>query len=59
MGAIVVGITADSYIKGVDYEDFFFWTAVVLLIVSAILALAAFLGITGDAVFVKKGVGLI
>jgi len=55
LGAIVVGLTADSYRRGVQYEDFFFWTAVVLLIVSVVFAVAKFLGITGDAVFVRKG----
>jgi len=56
LGPIVVGLTADSYRRGVDFEDFFFWTAVVLLIVSAVLAVAAFIGITKDAVFVRRGV---
>lgn len=54
LGAIVVGITADSYLRNVQEEEFFFWTAVVLLIVSAVLVVAAFLGILDDAVFVKK-----
>ncbi len=54
----MVGLTADSYNSGDSYEDFFFFTSVILLIVSAILAVAAFVGIMGDAVFVKKSVSI-
>jgi len=57
LGAIVVGLTADSYYDIVQNERFFFWTAVILLIVSAILAVAAFLGIYEEAVFVRKADG--
>jgi len=55
LGAIVVGLAADCYNRNIDDEKFFFWTSVVVLIVSAVLAVAAFLGILGDAIFVKKG----
>jgi len=55
LGAIDLGITADSYYKGIRDEDFFFWTVVVCLIVSAILAVAALLGIHSNAELVKKG----
>jgi len=55
LGAIVVGVAADCYDRNVDDEKFFFWTSVVLLIVSAVLAVAAFLGILSEAIFVRKG----
>jgi len=52
IGAIDVGITVDNYWN--DNEKFFFFTIVVLLIVSAILAVAAFLGLQNDAPIVRK-----
>jgi len=54
LGAIVVGLAADCYHRNVNDEEFFFWTAVILLIVSVILAIAAFLGIMSSADLVKK-----
>jgi len=52
IGAIDVGITVDHYWS--KNEEFFFWTIVICLIVSAILAIVAFLGITNDAPIIRK-----
>jgi len=54
LGAIDCGITADSYYKGIRDEDFFFWTVVVLLIVSVILAVLVLIGVHNSADLVKK-----
>jgi len=52
IGAIDVGITVDNYWS--KNEEFFFWTIVICLIVSAILAVVAFLGISNDAPIIRK-----
>jgi len=51
-----VGLGADGYHRGIGSEEFFFWTAVVLLLVSIILAITICVGITTRAVFVGQGV---
>jgi len=52
IGVIDVAITYDHYWS--KNEEFFFWTIVICLIVSAILAVVAFVGISNDAPIIRK-----
>jgi len=56
LGAIVVGLSADGYHRGNGYEEFFLSVAVILLVLSAVLAVAVCVGITARAVFVGQAV---